>query len=479
MQFKKMKILFIILLLLKLNAFAQNNCLNKISQEQKQYEFSVIFRELYYNFANMDNVPNGDIDSMYRAYIPLIMDTKDDCDYTREVYKFLMLFNNGHVSVGLPPHLKDSVANMLFTTIEREGRVFVDNVCKIYEDKIKKGDEILFINGLTIEQYKDKYLLPFASGANVTAKKRSCQIGFEGEFFTFVFDKKVLELSVKRNNRLEQVKIPFIYAQEFANDSVKMEQINEFYHAIYVGQNNTFVVDKKNDFSYIKFTDCYDDFHNFFVEKYDSIRIYNNLIIDLTDNGGGGGEYTELAQYVLLDMDSLYAVWYKSKINNSLYKAKATSRIYYSNDKDVSQEEKKLYYPYFYNNAFENIGDSIKRYENHIENSIRYKGNIYILVNNRTASAAEYFTAMLSQSPKVKVLGTQTNGCLGQPLVTKLTSGMILFINSSKTFDTKGKDISNGIMPDYYCDLEEIISIPNPKKRLKKYISIIKKIETQ
>lgn len=84
-------------------------------------------------------------------------------------------------------------------------------------------------------------------------------------------------------------------------------------------------------------------------------------------------------------MDSLYAVWYKSKINNSLYKAKATSRIYYSNANDVSQEDKNLYYPYIFNNAFENTGDSIKLYENHIESSIRYKGNICILVNNRTA----------------------------------------------------------------------------------------------
>lgn len=47
---------------------AQDNSLNTISPEQKLYEFSVIYRELYYNFANMDNCHGID----YRQPLPRI-----------------------------------------------------------------------------------------------------------------------------------------------------------------------------------------------------------------------------------------------------------------------------------------------------------------------------------------------------------------------------------------------------------------------
>ena len=72
-----------------------------------------------------------------------------------------------------------------------------------------------------------------------------------------------------------------------------------------------------------------------------------------------------------------------------------------------------MFYPFFYNNAFEAIDWLPEYYVNEIPDSLRYKGNIYLIVNGVTVSAAESFVAMLAQNPKVKILGRQTNGHWG------------------------------------------------------------------
>ncbi len=46
---------------------------------------------------------------------------------------------------------------------------------------------------------------------------------------------------------------------------------------------------------------------------------------------------------------------FKTRVNNAHNKAKATSRIYLWNPDDVSQADKELYYPFYHNNAFEDV----------------------------------------------------------------------------------------------------------------------------
>ena len=52
--------------------------LSTIPAEQKAYELSVLWKEMSYNFGNIDNCPGLDIDSLYRAFLPKVTETKDD-----------------------------------------------------------------------------------------------------------------------------------------------------------------------------------------------------------------------------------------------------------------------------------------------------------------------------------------------------------------------------------------------------------------
>lgn len=472
--FLKNVVIIILLLMFGGVIAAQDNNLNTISPEQKLYEFSVIYRELYYNFANMDNCHGIDIDSLYREYIPVIARTKDDYDYFRTAHRFLCMFGNGHTYCIPPDYATQNSSRPMFTTKRVGKKVVVDKVCKIYGGKIKSGDEILTINGMTPDEYREKMLLPYTFASNIEAKKEMAQIGFRGDCFSFKHENKQLSMTVKRKNIEEKVSVPFISFSDYPTDSEQYRQIYDFYNTVYAASADAFATDKKNDFAYIKLAACYEQFDKFFFENYDNIVKYKNLIVDLSDNRGGGGQYTYNVLSALVDRDTIQSTRSTTKINNSAKKAKASSRIYYWNDSTVSREEKDMFYPFFYNNAFEAIDWLPEYYVNEIPDSLRYKGNIYLIVNGVTVSAAESFVAMLAQNPKVKILGRQTNGALGQPLVNELPSGMKFYIDTYKTLDTKGIDISKGIKPDYYCDFSDICLTPNPKERLRRYIEVVK-----
>ena len=79
--------------------------INQISAEQKVYELSVLWKEMSYNFGNLDNCPGLDIDSLYRAFLPKVTETKDDFEYWKMLQRFMACFNNGHTKIFGAPDL--------------------------------------------------------------------------------------------------------------------------------------------------------------------------------------------------------------------------------------------------------------------------------------------------------------------------------------------------------------------------------------
>jgi len=453
---------------------AQEQDIYRISAEQKAYELSVVWKEISYNFANMDNCPDVNLDSLYRAYIPLVTDTKNDFEYFRAMQKFLANFNNGHVSCDRPDYLYQFAAYPLFTTNKKDGRIFVDKFCKIYP--LQKDDEILSVNNLSTSEYIDKFLVPYTTGSNLNAKRKNATIGYGGINLTLNSDNEKLILTIKRKKNIEKVEVPFICYNDYRSDTIKYQQIIDFYYKdLQSTQENIFIVDKKNDFAYIKLSFCDENFQKFYLEKYDTILNFNNLILDLSNNGGGDGRVTSTATFSLTDVDSVRWFDLKTRINNAHYKAKAASRIYFFKPDEVTQDDKDKFYPFFYNNAFEIV--ETDNFKNPIPSEERYKGNVYVIVNENTGSAAEQIVLMLQHSNKVSILGKQTSGSLGQPLTIKLDSGLNVFINTSKTYNIKGQDVSSGIKPDYEYDFSNFYNIKNPQERLKKFIEVIKNLK--
>ncbi|MDR1544017.1 MAG: hypothetical protein LBS50_06355 [Prevotellaceae bacterium] len=480
MKYPNLKFIISFAIFLYCNAiFAQQPDIYRVSKEQKMYEFSVVWKELSYNFANMDNCPEVNLDSLYRQYLPIITETQNDWEYCRIMQKFLCRFNNGHTYSQNPDYLYNYVAYPLFTTKNENGKVFIDKVCKIYSN-LQKDDEILKINDLTPTEYIEKFTLPYQNSSNIETKKKNAKIGFGANPALNLDNEKFLLTIKRKKNIIENIEIPFICHYDYQKDTIKYQQILDFYNIDRTDLEqlkNIFIADKKNNFAYIKLYACNEDFNKFYVEKYDSILNFGNLILDLDGNFGGDGRETNTAIFTLTDKDSLRWFDLKTRINNAHYKAKAASRIYWFEPEEVTQEDKDFYYPYFYNNAYEDVENDF--FANPFSSDVRYKGNIYVIAGENTASAAEQIALTMQQSKKVTLLGKTTCGALGQPLTIKLPSGINVFINTSKTFNAKGQDVSSGIKPDYQYDFSEIYKIENPQKRLEKFIEVIKRFEVK
>ncbi len=373
-------IIIALLVLVSFQLFAQEKEDNiyRISQEQKIFEFSTIYKELYYNFANFNDCPEINIDSVYMAYIPKIINSENDLDYCQTILFFLNEFKNPHTSI----------------------YEFPDYIMKIFNGDSDEG---------TIEEHASKE---------------------------------------------EEVDI--------VTETPK----------------NKFITNSKENFAYIKLTKCDNKkFYEYFVNHFDSIRQFENVIVDISYNEGGDGGVTMYPLQLLLDQDTILYYKEETKTNNSVMKARATIKLHYYSPEDVPQDFKDKYYSYYYNEHFERDNFLGEKFPNRVEDSLRYKGNVHLIVSGQTASAAEGFTLLLSQGQKVKTYGKKTIGAFGQPLVLFLDSGIKILINTTRTFDFNGNYITQGYTPVYDYDFSEILKISDSDERLSKLIQVIKSFE--
>jgi C-terminal processing protease CtpA/Prc len=446
--------------------------INRISKEQKLYELSFVWKELSYNFANMDNCPFVNMDSLYREYMTIVQNTENDWEYYKAMRRFLCHFNNGHVNCySMPDYFNDYLGYLLLTTIYKDNKVIVDNIGEHNADKINIGDEIISVNGMPVIEYLQKFAIPYIAASNEESKSIS-QAMFGGAGLTnTAFKDEKIKLEIKTPNGIKKVTLAYDYYLNETQNTKKYVSA----HTMSI-RNNLFLEDTINDFAFIRLTRCDESFSSFFDENYDKIMQRNNLIIDVHYNEGGSSNVTEVAIACLINNDSMY--WYteKTRVNNAVFKAWATVKILLYEDHEVPEYHKVNYYPYYYSTAFEKINKETVAYPSNIPDFQRYKGKVYVLISDDCGSAGEYFVAMLSQNKDITFLGKKTFGAFGQPLLVRLPSGIDVLINTIKTYDFRGQDISSGFLPDYEYDFSEIYKITDHQEMLGKFVAVIKKL---
>ncbi len=143
------------------------------------------------------------------------------------------------------------------------------------------------------------------------------------------------------------------------------------------------------------------------------LLIYQNLIIDVRDNGGGKEIYArKLASCFVTDSIPF-------------------GKVYNYNEKTGLFDKEILHklYPY--------------------ERKLKYSGNIYVLSGPNVMSNNESFILMMKQVPNAKIAGMKTYGSSGNPVPYVLSNGVTVYIPSWQAYTLEGKLIEgNGIQPD-------------------------------
>ena len=418
-----------------------------ISDEQKIYELSQIWKDAEYNFAFWDKV-HIDWDEEYKKALSRVLATSDPYEYYRELARFINLLGDGHTGIAFPMEIMQSAEyySMLPVYLVKIGDEFTAlSVGEEYKDEIPMFSVLKKYDGMDIGEYIREKCYPYIWHSNEEACGRAVMIellyGKAGSEAVLTLEKDGKEFDV-RMQRVDATGIKWyasgmpvpktIPGEMLLNEeSVKLQMTEDGIAIITI---STFMDDSVPGKIY---------------EKFDELRQAKGYIIDVRGNGGGNSNNADAvaALFIAGQFESCVA---ETQIYEPTYKAWGLFR---EDFKEVSPEK-----------VPEMNWDegSLKSYQmcRHIcfrreSNSVRneapgkVEGPIVVLMNGDTVSAAEDFVDVMKMHTNAVFVGSNTAGTSGQPYMVDLKSGGSHRICTRRCIAQNGEDIYNkGFAPD-------------------------------
>ncbi len=241
---------------------------NTLTPDQKAYELSLIWREMAYNFDNMDHCAEVDADSLYRAFVPVVRATEDDYAYSKAIMRYLASFQNSHTYV-------------------------VDAVTYMRENMLP-----------CVPATNDDHRLQIA-------------MSFMGLWTLFPYG-TMFDLTLK-GDTLYQLSLP---AEKLVDDPSNDWYVNDYER----NKENVCYINRESGTGYLRLTDCFETGKQFFLQHKDSLAECQHIILDLTHNVGGQSFNTDDVVGFLAKVDSFSSETILSKMNIAYMKAQGSYR---------------------------------------------------------------------------------------------------------------------------------------------------------
>jgi len=400
---------------------------NTISSKEKIFHLSTLWSELKYNYVNMDHV-SFDIDSLYSAYIPRIIETNNDYEFYRLMRKFTATFKDGHTEIwdnGMFSTMRDYFTLNLIDVGEK---VYVSTVRKSPEnDSTWVGAEVVKITNIRTKQFLEDSIFPYISASTT---QHMWMQGVHQVHQDFVWKKfqatlvlmngDTVDINLSRNGEATRTLNDQTWGIPYERNVqlVKFEVIDDS-----IGYLNIRAFSPEE--VAIKLID----------QHIDAINKTKGLIIDLRKNGGGSTTVAWYLQSLLTRNDHFLNFGWETRINNGVKKANANWKVEYkefgNNTALLFNRPDTIFIP-----------DTIKR----------ISVPVVVLIGRYTFSAAEDFLVNIYETPqRPKLIGEETGGSTGSPLVVKglANDGIIRICTRRICFPYSGKRFVNGgIKPD-------------------------------
>lgn len=368
----------------------------------------------------------------------------DSLTFNETFIRISVLLSNiedGHTNFAFPSserikYMKHGGVTMPFTIYVKQDGIFMNEYFggKI-EDKIK-GAEILSINSIDSEEILKKMRTFYGSKSKSISDKTLER--YFGIYFWMLFGElteyKLLFATPKENTLLT---IEAVNRADFFK--LKNEfglQTNQKPYELKFENNNDFAIMKIKTFSDDKSLSRFLDY------AFDSIKHNNcrNLIIDVRDNfGGRSNSVDSLLNYLTCDSYSQYS----------------SISLRVSNEVKNYYKERK---PDTYNLIADIPIDTLFIFNDSLFSNKQitklnfFSGNIYVLINDRTYSAAATFAGIIKNYNLGKIVGQATGGTIryyGDFMMFRLPNTNIDFFISPKEFvQFGGGNFNEGVIPD-------------------------------
>ncbi|MFI5159456.1 MAG: S41 family peptidase [Sphingobacteriales bacterium] len=384
-----------------------------VSREDKLYALSMIWKEADYNFVFFDKQPNLNWDSLYVAYIPKILATKNVYEYFKVLRSFISSLKDGHTSIMTPQSYRNDIDSPPVFYIQYNGKRYVSAIDETLKEHIPIGSEIIKLDGKT---WDDFYMNNDWYGFKNTPIELTL-LSPTGKESKIVLTR---DINIRgRAKKLKMIPVALSAANDFEYKSLSP--------AVAMVTLNTFADPKViNDFR----------------QALPEIRKHQSLIFDIRGNQGGNDAYAiEIAKY-LTDKPYMVGSMWRARTNNSAKKAWASANKIFGKPDTLTE--------YLTRNVWDkHSGDTIT-----IPDTLRrLKMPVYVLTSKNTFSAAEDFLIYLNGSKNILRIGQNTAGSSGQPLFFNIPKGFTVRICAKRDAFPDGTDfIGVGIKPDVYVE---------------------------
>jgi hypothetical protein len=365
----------------------------------------------------------------------------------------LSALQDGHTGFSVPSsermkYMQHGGVTMPFTVKVKCGKILIDQYFGDNRSGQFEGAEIQSINSIASEEILKKMRsLSGSEKQSVAVNDRGIERYFGLYFWMFFGDQTSYRLSVATSDSvllIETVPVSNDRFLELRNRHYPQER----YYELSFSASNTFALLKIKLFA--------DDLAPFLRHAFDTIKQVNckKLVIDVRDNAGGNSR----------SVDSLLK--YLIGVPYTQYTS-ITLRV---------SDEVKQYYQRKKPDTYKLIADlpidTIFIFDNNMfvnkpgPESDLFDGNVFVLINNRTFSAAATFAGVVKAYGLVQLIGQPTGGTIryyGDYLTFRLPHMGAEFFVSPKEFVQHGGDSPDeGVAPDIYmeddhCSMPEII----------------------
>lgn len=396
-----------------------DSSIKDLSDEEKIYGLSLLWKEANYNFAFWDKAGLPDWDNAYKEALPRVLATRNTYEYYMELSKFFALLQDGHTDITLPKNINDRLAYLPFYMKNMEGSYYIIGAGNGMSNKMPIFSKVTKINGIPLQEYLDENVYPYIWHQKVSSAEQkindALSRGYAGTSETITCitpDGVTKDIEVKRVRRVTNwVTIPVRKSAVFTSD---------------VYQDNNMQIKMINDIAYINLaTFDNDTMPDRFYEQLSKIKDAKGFIIDVRANGGGNSGNAEKIAAAFTGGHINTGGW-RSLEHIAAYKAWKQGS--YANTKNYRSWSSEMKYY--------DVGFDLKQ-------------PVVILTSRYTASAAEDFLIYFDAVKRGTRVGEPTYGSTGQPLFIDLPGGGSARICTRHCLMADGTDFINvGIAPD-------------------------------
>ncbi len=418
------------------------------SPEDRLYILSTVWRNVRDNFAFPQHFEQANPDSLFKTFLPRIMNAKSEQDFSLLMTEFLAQFGDAHTRF----FAEAPSATVPIQFIGLDNQVFVKNIGKQFIKKIPIGSQLVKIDDVSVADFLEANIYPYVSAANNEWKfRKSLDMFLNGDLGS---DVKLEFITPKHKTETLTLK------------RVEPQALESYEWGKTLDKRVAYIENLPDNIAYMRmatFTKP-DDVNNVFSENLPSFRNSRGVIFDIRGNRGGTDECWNPAIFDYIapaDKDQNAALIIRCRVANSAF------------------QEYGSQIPQLKDFATETAMEVVRTggsYFSQIPDSLKIKCPVIILTDGYTGSAAEDFAVTMKNLGLAKIVGSHTVGVISHPRYFDLPGGYSYGLSTWAYFNPDGSSIiETGIIPDIVVEytIEDLLN--NTDSQLDKAIGLLKR----